>query len=84
LDAEASAVARLERLARKYGASETSIRKAKSAKVTLEKVQSLVAVLFPIVPSPVLLRAIAGRTKSAESASPRRKRSGGRDPASRG
>lgn len=84
LDAEISAVARLERLARKCGASETSIRKAKSAKATLEKVQSLAALLFPIVPSPVLLRAIAGKPKSAEPASPRRKRSGGRDSASRG
>lgn len=74
VEADERAVARLVALARKHGVSERRIASALRGKAWLERAQSLVAILFPIVPSPTVMRALAGRKKPAAPRRPARRR----------
>lgn len=46
-------------LARESGVSERKIQKALRARQNAERLQSLIALLIPVVPNPALLRALA-------------------------
>lgn len=61
VDMHDAAINRLVIDARRLGVSEAKIRVALRAKRAADRMQNLVAILFPFVPSPAVMRGLAGR-----------------------
>lgn len=63
VNANDGAIERLAAEARKHGISEAKIAKARRAQKKFERIHSLVALLFPFLGNPALVRLVAGKGK---------------------
>lgn len=60
VDGERAALTKIASLARKHGVSDAKIARALKAKKRLDQVLSILALAFPWMPNPTLLRWLAG------------------------
>ena len=67
VEAEDAVIERLTKLAREHDVDERLITKALNAKKKTDKILSVVAVMYPFIPNPAILRAIAGKRDDAKA-----------------
>lgn len=67
VEAEDGLIDRLVEKARKHNVSEARIRAALAAKRKYDRAMSVVALLYPFLPNPALVRLVAGRKKRTSS-----------------
>ncbi len=67
VEAEDGLIDRLVEKARKHNVSEARIRAALGAKRKYDRAMSVVALLYPFLPNPALLRLVAGKKKRTSS-----------------
>lgn len=68
VDGEDAIIERLVQLARDHDVAEATIRKALRLKKKSDQLLSILAILYPMIPNPAILRAIAGKKEDADTA----------------